>query len=108
MAGWREVIAIIPAKEGSTRRGKPVTFSRSVETGKTRLVAVWPKGRPLDWRLEAKPVLRREPAWYGRARELRRRGMSFRRIAAEVGKSPPRVRQVLEQVPTLWHKPRAT
>jgi hypothetical protein len=80
VAGWREVIAVLPPIQPKPRRARIYARSRPVATQATRTVAVWPKGRPLDWRLVDAPVMRREPGWYTRAREMRARGLSVRSI----------------------------
>lgn len=78
--GWREVIAVIPAIPPRRRRVRIYAAARRVFTGETRRVVTFPKGRPWDTRLVDAPVLRREPRWHTRARELRARGVSVRAI----------------------------
>lgn len=83
--GWREVVAVLPPIPPRPRRVRIYAASRPVMTQETRLVATWPKGRPLDWSLKAVPVARRVPAWHTRARELRARGLSVRAIMKALG-----------------------
>lgn len=85
MAGWREVQAILPPIPPRLRRAKIYAAIRAVVTKATRTVCTWPRGRPLDWRLEAVPVMRQEAAWHTRARELRARGLSIRAVMKELG-----------------------
>lgn len=85
-SGWREVRAVLPPIPPRPRRVRSYAAGiRPVTTQATRTVVTWPKGRPLDWRLEAAPVMRPEPGWHGRARELRARGLSVRAIMRALG-----------------------
>lgn len=78
--GWREVVAILPAIPRLIKRPRIYAAARRVLTQETRQVVAWPESRPWETRLVAVPVLRREPGWHTRARELRARGLSVRSI----------------------------
>jgi hypothetical protein len=84
MRGERLVLAVLPPKLDKEPRRLVPTIPPPEPT-ETRLLAVWPKGRPWDWRLENVLVRRAEPAWAGRARALRAQGWSIRRTMKELG-----------------------
>lgn len=85
VAGWREVIAIIPAIPRRVRQVRIYAKARQVLTDQMRRIITWPRGKPLEWQFEDVPMRKREPGWHTRARELRSRGMSVRNIMRELG-----------------------
>lgn len=96
MRGHRVVLEVIPAPElpERARRRDPEPVPA---TGETRRIVRWTPGDPLSWELVDVPVMRREPAWAARARELRANGWSLRRIAKELGVSENRhLRRILK------------
>lgn len=82
--GNRVVMEVIPARNTPIRK-PPKASKAPVRATETRRVCVWDKDRPYDFRFENVPVRAKEPAWAGRARELRAAGWSERRILADVG-----------------------
>ncbi len=80
------VITVIPAIPPRPRRQRVyVAVSRRVVTEATRRVVWSPPGRPWDLRFKLIPVLRQEPGWHARARELRAKGLSIRAVMRELG-----------------------
>ena len=82
--GERYVLAVLePLTVYANRR--PRSFKQPSPLG-TKKVVTWPKDRPLEWRLTNIPTYKPIPAWHIQAQRLRASGMSYRAIAAEVGK----------------------
>jgi hypothetical protein len=82
--GVRTVVAELPAIAPSRkRRRKLIVPVQPAFTPKPSAAGVdWPKGRPLDWELVARPI---EPDWHTRARDLRAQGLSVREIMRALG-----------------------
>lgn len=94
MAGERVVIGVIAAKNPLV--ADLPQRERRPSPSETRRVLAWPRGRAWDWFWTIVDVAPQEPAWAGRARELRRAGWSIRRIMDELNiKSRSQLAKVL-------------
>jgi hypothetical protein len=93
--GERHVLAVLEPLSTTSHASTRTSYKPPKQIG-TRRIAVWPHGRPLEWRISVVPVFKPVPAWHVRARQLHAQGLSYRAIGLEVDKHMKAVQNLLK------------